>query len=1057
MIETIESSSLSPSILSTPTFNDQDAERFEKYDKNASKQISPLAEFILKLREDIIQSGVVECDSSPNDKTKSNQIDILRRSVQFYVNLQSAARSQKSLNTSVKSNSSFVKKMKSFPEGLSAQQKQELVKELQGLSCSRYLDEILDSVLKISTKNSNERSDSTANAIDMTSMSSNFNASSVTSMMNSGPIINGSGGIGSSSGYVSASTFNAINNQNGVVPNYISNSSIENSTPTSTRISGNNLQESQVKELSFDDFSVLLSLFTILFLRYDDDFSNKLLEKLINPKCQLHNKDKIKFLLSIYLLGMNTQSIYNVLKALEKISQKTTKKLSDIGNNLKLFFMIVEDFRPFFFEQNSVSNISQNEENLQENQYLNPNLTQNQNSNEVISNNQFLDDIQILVPKDIKNSIFSIFSKFISTQEKQFLQRLTNINEKTDEFFSSEKDFNDEERYELLLKLKRTWMKYYEIINLISDLSGVNLSIEIIERSKEVKSKLEESDFLKQLELLENSKRGDFDDEDTRSFYRDVPSIPSINQESEIPKSLLELLGTNLSLDNFENWIKEFAPYNNKINRYQIIKEILSITKISFEKLPILSRIVKSLDIQSPDIGNKLKKILIKEFEKNFSSNDSNSIDSRIRNIRLIGELTKFQIIPPFTTLDILRRCLTNVTPININIACVLLDSCGRYLLLNQQSRKAMRHYLDLFDRLKTVRHFDEALNIMIENSIYSVNIEAAIQNRSHIESKPPLYRFIKHVIENHKSYSPSNKLKIILSLDWKDPDTIFMLVDILQDLRTTSFDKVHIIAALISDLSLFYPKFSMSVIDRLIEDIRASISNEIVLTFQRRISDIKLLGELFVRNCIDFKLILNLLYIIVRYNQNSEKTSFTFRIILVCMLIETSFIRFSSHNLEQLEQFIKYFQCYILNQNTKLPIDIEVTLKDTINMVSKNLKWPDANEFNNIIVPSTFPSQDTLFPIITNKENKSDVHIDISNKKEFQSNKKENQEKKLEDIKLERELQQMIQQDATQRKIKRISKTPENVLEKLRTALEKSSTITTGNGKKILILKKQT
>lgn len=57
------------------------------------------------------------------------------------------------------------------------------------------------------------------------------------------------------------------------------------------------------------------------------------------------------------------------------------------------------------------------------------------------------------------------------------------------------------------------------------------------------------------------------------------------------------------------------------------------------------------------------------------------------QNIRLIGELTKFQLCNESLPLRCLSKCLETFTHHNIDVACHLLESCGRYLLIKAYTR----------------------------------------------------------------------------------------------------------------------------------------------------------------------------------------------------------------------------------------------------------------------------------------------------------------------------------------------------------------------------------
>jgi regulator of nonsense transcripts 2 len=81
-----------------------------------------------------------------------------------------------------------------------------------------------------------------------------------------------------------------------------------------------------------------------------------------------------------------------------------------------------------------------------------------------------------------------------------------------------------------------------------------------------------------------------------------------------------------------------------------------------------------------PDIGETLLIELEQQFHGQAKFKKNQNIESRLRTARYIGELTKFRIAPPIVSLRCLRRCLDDFTGGNVDVACTMLESCGRYV-----------------------------------------------------------------------------------------------------------------------------------------------------------------------------------------------------------------------------------------------------------------------------------------------------------------------------------------------------------------------------------------
>lgn len=57
-----------------------------------------------------------------------------------------------------------------------------------------------------------------------------------------------------------------------------------------------------------------------------------------------------------------------------------------------------------------------------------------------------------------------------------------------------------------------------------------------------------------------------------------------------------------------------------------------------------------------------------------------------MQNIRYYGELAKFKVAQPHTILHVLKVCLEDFTGPNIDNVANLLESCGRFLLRNEET-----------------------------------------------------------------------------------------------------------------------------------------------------------------------------------------------------------------------------------------------------------------------------------------------------------------------------------------------------------------------------------
>jgi regulator of nonsense transcripts 2 len=105
------------------------------------------------------------------------------------------------------------------------------------------------------------------------------------------------------------------------------------------------------------------------------------------------------------------------------------------------------------------------------------------------------------------------------------------------------------------------------------------------------------------------------------------------------------------------------------------------------------------------DLGTTLVTDLEQQFHGQAKYKKNQNIESRLRTARYIGELTKFRVAPPMVSFRCLRRCLDDFTGGNVDVACCVLESCGRYLFrLGKLTNGKLTNLMDSMMRLSKAK-----------------------------------------------------------------------------------------------------------------------------------------------------------------------------------------------------------------------------------------------------------------------------------------------------------------------------------------------------------------
>jgi regulator of nonsense transcripts 2 len=111
-----------------------------------------------------------------------------------------------------------------------------------------------------------------------------------------------------------------------------------------------------------------------------------------------------------------------------------------------------------------------------------------------------------------------------------------------------------------------------------------------------------------------------------------------------------------------------------------------------------------TLDRIWSDISSSLVTDLEQQFHGQARFKKNQNLEGRMRTARYIGELTKFRVAPPIIFLRCLRRCLDDFTGSNVDVACCLLETCGRYLYRLKHTHSRLDALMETMTRLSKAK-----------------------------------------------------------------------------------------------------------------------------------------------------------------------------------------------------------------------------------------------------------------------------------------------------------------------------------------------------------------
>jgi regulator of nonsense transcripts 2 len=143
---------------------------------------------------------------------------------------------------------------------------------------------------------------------------------------------------------------------------------------------------------------------------------------------------------------------------------------------------------------------------------------------------------------------------------------------------------------------------------------------------------------------------------------------------------------------------------SSKNSRKRLLKALFLVPRSRLDLLPFYCRLVTTLDHVYADISTALVTSLQQQFHGQAKYKKNQNIESRMRTARYISELTKFRCAPPIVILNCLAVCIEDFTGYNVEIACCILESCGRFLYRTKHTNPRIVAIMETMTRLSKAK-----------------------------------------------------------------------------------------------------------------------------------------------------------------------------------------------------------------------------------------------------------------------------------------------------------------------------------------------------------------
>ncbi|KAH6569956.1 hypothetical protein BASA50_002992 [Batrachochytrium salamandrivorans] len=412
---------------------------------------------------------------------------------------------------------------------------------------------------------------------------------------------------------------------------------------------------------------------------------------------------------------------------------------------------------------------------------------------------------------------------------------------------------------------------------------------------------------------------------------------------------IITRLQNSLSREAIDQIAVEFAFQNNRGSRRRIIEALLGVSRQRLDLLPFYSRLIATLNPYMPDIGTTIIKELNRLFHSHQKRKDQMFIEEKIKNIRYIGELTKFCVTPPHVIFHVIKVLLDDFTHHNVDLLCSLLETCGRFLFYHPDTSARTAEFIDILQRKKNSHHLASRYIFMIDNALYECNPPEFIAKAK--KQRPPIVMYLRKLIYRDLDLtSARNVLRLLRKANWNDELVRKTLTKLFTKIWRVKYSNLGLMAFLSSELSRFYPEFGVSVVDSCLEEVRASLEANIFKHNQRRISTAKFLGHLHTYKMVDSSVVFETLYLLLRFGHANgvpmpnvqcplDSPNDFFRLRLVCTVLDTCGGSFKDGvDGNSLDNFISFMQMYMFTK-ASLPMEVEFFVDETLELLRPEIK----------------------------------------------------------------------------------------------------------------------
>jgi regulator of nonsense transcripts 2 len=353
--------------------------------------------------------------------------------------------------------------------------------------------------------------------------------------------------------------------------------------------------------------------------------------------------------------------------------------------------------------------------------------------------------------------------------------------------------------------------------------------------------------------------------------------------------------------------------------------------------LRYFARLIANLSPYFKDMATDISQYLMEDYNDLNKEQKIGMFEEKIKNIRFISEMVKFDLFAMQNIFEILKRLIDDFKGHSIDLLCQLMESCGRFLYLNEISHLKFNSCLETIKQIchHRLRHDERSFNSILNCLQICKPQESTL--RKQVKVRPVEEEYIRFLIFQLLNKESIKKIAILLRrMDWDKWESTILKV-VYKFLNRGNENQIKYTCAMLSLLREYRVDLIFNLINLILEEIRIGLEKNDFNDNQHKILTCMLISHFYSYKLINSDIIFYTLYMILTYNHewNSGRREFiadnpidlpsdTFRIQMVITILDICGSHLNSGSKkEKLNEFLHFLQLYILSKQY-LPLDIE-------------------------------------------------------------------------------------------------------------------------------------